>query len=187
MPTNLSIIVGSTRPHRVGDAIGQWFHTRAVQNGKFSVELIDLARIDLPLYDEPNHPSLQRYEHDHTKRWASIVSAADAYVFVTPEYNYGPPPALINALDYVYKEWNYKAAGFVSYGGISGGIRAVQVEKLILSTLKIVPLVEAVVIPLVQELIVDGRFHGSELHEQAATVMLDELFRWAEALKTLRR
>ncbi len=187
MLPKLSIIVGSTRPGRVGDVVGQWFQAQAIQNGKFDVELVDLADIDLPMYNEPKHPSIQSYEHNHTKRWARIVSAADAYVFVTPEYNYGPPPALINALNYVYKEWNYKPAGFVSYGGISGGMRAVQVEKLILATLKVVPLVEAVVVPMVQQFLVDGRFRGSELHEQAAIVMLDELFRWADALKTLRR
>ncbi|HEY1941369.1 MAG TPA: NAD(P)H-dependent oxidoreductase [Roseiarcus sp.] len=187
MSLKLSVIVGSTRPGRIGDVIGQWFHARAVQNGKFDVELIDLAKIDLPMYNEPKHPSLQSYEHDHTKRWATIVGAADAYVFVTPEYNYGPPPALVNALNYVYKEWNYKPAGFVSYGGISGGMRAVQVEKLILTTLKVVPLLEAVVVPMAPQFLVDGQFRGSELHEKAAAVMLDELFRWAEALKTLRR
>ena len=138
------------------------------------------------MYDEPKHPSLQQYEHDHTKQWAARIRAADAFVFVTPEYNSGPPPSLINALNYVYKEWNYKPAGFVSYGGISGGLRAVQIEKQILTTLKIVPLVEAVVVPLVAQSIADGRFRGSDLHTQAAKVMLDELMRWAVALKPLR-
>lgn len=158
-----------------------------MQDGRFVVDLIDLAEIDLPMYNEPKHPSLQSYEHEHTNMWSSMVEAADAYVFVTPEYNYGPPPALVNALNYVYKEWNYKPASFVSYGGISGGLRAVQVEKLILTTLKVVPLVEAVVVPMVQQFIADGGFRASDLHQQAATVMLNELFRWAEALKVLRR
>jgi NAD(P)H-dependent FMN reductase len=184
--TKVAIIVSSTRPTRVGHLIGDWVHKRAVENGKFVVELADLAKIDLPMYNELKHPSTQSYAHDHTKKWASIVETADAYVFVTPEYNFGPPPSLVNALNYVYKEWNYKPAAFVSYGGISGGLRAVQIEKLILTTLKVVPLVEAVVVPLVQQFLADGEFRGSELHEQAATVMLNELFRWAEALKVLR-
>lgn len=187
MLPKLSVIVGSTRPSRIGHIVGQWFQAQAVKNGKFDAELVDLAEIDLPMYNKSKHPVMQSYEHDHTKRWATIVGAADAYVFVTPEYNFGPPPALINALNYVYKEWNYKPAGFVSYGGISGGMRAVQVEKMILSTLKVVPLVEAVVVPMVQQFLVDGQFRGSELHEQSATAMLDELFRWSGALKTLRR
>jgi NADPH-dependent FMN reductase len=122
------IIVASTRPTRVGHLIGRWVHERAVEHGKFDIELLDLANFHLPLYDEPKHPSLQQYEHDHTKRWSASVAAADAFVIVTPEYNYGPPPSLINAFDYVYKEWNYKPAGFVSYGGVSGGLRAVQIE-----------------------------------------------------------
>jgi NAD(P)H-dependent FMN reductase len=143
----LGISVASTRPSRVGHLIGQWVHERAVEHGKFDIDLLDLAKFHLPLYDEPKHPSLQQYEHDHTKRWAASVTSADAFVIVTPEYNYGPPPSLINAFDYVYKEWNYKPAGFVSYGGVSGGLRAVQMEKQTLTTLKVVPIVEAVVIP----------------------------------------
>jgi NAD(P)H-dependent FMN reductase len=135
--------------------------------------------------DEPKHPSLQQYERDHTKRWSASVAAADAIVIVTPEYNYGPPPSLINAFDYVYKEWNYKPAGFVSYGGVSGGLRAVQMEKQTLTTLKVVPIVEAVVIPMVAQSIADGRFRGNELQTQAAKVMLDELLRRAGALKPL--
>jgi NAD(P)H-dependent FMN reductase len=182
----LGIIVASTRPTRVGHLVGQWMHERAVDHGKFDIELLDLAKFNLPLYDEPKHPSLQQYEHDHTKRWSASVAAADAFVIVTPEYNYGPPPSLINAFDYVYKEWNYKPAGFVSYGGVSGGLRAVQMEKQTLTTLKVVPIVEAVVIPMVAQSIADGRFRGNELQIQAAKVMLDELLRWARALKPLR-
>jgi NAD(P)H-dependent FMN reductase len=186
LSSKLSIIIGSTRPSRVGLMVGEWFLEQAIKNGKFDIEFIDLAKINLPMYDEPKHPSLQQYEHEHTKRWAAMVSAADAYVFVTPEYNYGPPPALINALNYVYKEWNFKPASFVSYGGVSGGTRAVQVEKLILTTLKVVPIFEAVVVPMAAQFFADGKFRANEIHEQAAMVMLNELFRWAEVLKPLR-
>ena len=186
MPLKLNVIVCSTRPGRVGLTVSQWTADRAIQHGAFDVELVDLADVNLPLYDESKHPTLQQYEHEHTKRWSAIVNAADAYVFVTPEYNYGPPPALVNALNYVYKEWNHKPAAFVSYGGISGGLRGVQAEKQIVSTLKMVPIVDAVVIPLVQQSLVEGRFHGSEINEQAATGMLNELHRYATALKTLR-
>jgi NAD(P)H-dependent FMN reductase len=144
MANKLHVIVCSTQPGRVGLPVGEWFFTQAQNHGRFDAELIDLATIDLPMYDEPKHPSLQQYQREHTKRWSAKVASADAYIFVTPEYNFGPPPALVNALNYVYKEWNYKPAGFVSYRGISGGLRAVQMEKLILTTLKVVPLVEAV-------------------------------------------
>src|SRR5215212_34883 len=183
----LHVVLGSTRPGRVGATVARWFHGLAVENGKFDPELVDLAEFDLPVYDEPRHPVLQQYEHEHTRRWGASVAAADAFVFVTPEYNYGPTPALLNALDYVYKEWNYKPAAFVSYGGISGGIRAVQVTKQTLTTLKMVPLVEAVVIPMVaQQLDENRQFKPGDVHVSSANVMLDELLRWAEALKPMR-
>lgn len=188
MPLRLHVILGSTRPGRVGATVARWFHGAAVEHGRFECELVDLAAFDLPVYDEPRHPVLQQYEHEHTRRWAASVASADAYVFVTPEYNYGPPPALLNALDYVYKEWNYKPAGFVSYGGASGGIRAVQATKQTLTTLKMVPLVEAVMIPMVaQQLDEDREFRPGEIHATSARTMLDELLRWAEALKSMRR
>lgn len=148
--------------------------------------MVDLAEINLPMHNESKHPRLQQYEHEHTRKWSSIVSEADAFVFVTPEYNYGPPPALINALSYVYKEWNYKPAAFVSYGGTSGGTRAVQVEKQIITTLKIVPIYEAVAIPMVTQSMKEGVFVPAETHEKAAGALLNELFRWAQALKILR-
>jgi NAD(P)H-dependent FMN reductase len=106
---------------------------------------------------------------------------------VTPEYNYGPPASLINALDYLYTEWNYKPAGFVSYGGISGGLRSVEVTKQVVATLKMMPIPEGVPIPLVSQLIgTDGAFAAGDLHEKSVTMMLDELVRWAEALRVLR-
>jgi NAD(P)H-dependent FMN reductase len=115
------------------------------------------------------------------------VAAADAFVFVTPEYNYGPTPALLNALNYVYREWNYKPAAFASYGGISGGMRAVQTTKLTLTTLKMVPILEGVVVPMVaQQLNERKAFVPTTLHTDSAGIMLDELKRWAEALKPLR-
>ena len=186
MSNKLKIIVCSTRPGRVGLLIGEWFFQRAVANGRFNPDIVDLAKVNLPIFDEPKHPAMQKYEHDHTKKWAAIVNDGDAYVFVTPEYNGGPPPALLNALNYVYKEWNYKPAAFVSYGGVAGGTRAVQVEKQILTTLKVVPIFEAVVFPMVAQNISEGKLGGSELQDQAATTLLNELFRWSKALEVLR-
>lgn len=188
MAPRLHVVLCSTRPGRVGATVARWFHGLSVEHGKFDpVELVDLAEFGLPVYDEPRHPVLQQYEHEHTRRWSASVAAADAFVFVAPEYNYGPTPALLNALDYVYKEWNYKPAAFVSYGGISGGIRAVQATKQTLATLKMVPLVEAVVIPMVaQQLGENKQFKPSDAHASSAKAMLDELLRWAEALKPMR-
>src|SRR4051812_37151309 len=118
----LQILIASTRPGRQGPAIAKWFFTAAQQHAKFDVELIDLADMNLPILDEPNHPRMKKYEHEHTKRWSATVERADAFVFVAPEYNFGPTPALLNAMNYLYLEWNYKPLAFVSYGGISGGI-----------------------------------------------------------------
>jgi NAD(P)H-dependent FMN reductase len=179
MALRLNIIVASTRPGRVGRAVADWFESVARAHGDFDVHVADLVDFDLPVYDEPRHPRMQKYEHEHTKRWAESVAAADAFVLVTPEYNFGPTPALLNALNYVYTEWNYKPAAFVSYGGISGGMRAVQVTKLTLTTLKMVPVLEAVTIPMVSERVRDGRFDAAEIHVNSAETMLSELHRWA--------
>jgi NAD(P)H-dependent FMN reductase len=184
--SKLAVIVASTRPGRVGLPIGEWFVARARAHGKLAVELVDLAVVNLPIYDEPKHPRFADYQHDHTKRWSAIVAAADAFVFVTPEYNFGSPPALVNALDYVYREWCYKPAGFVSYGGISGGLRSVQMTKQILTTLKVMPIPEAVTIPMVAAHVKDGVFQAPEPIAQAVAPMLDELARWADALRPLR-
>jgi NAD(P)H-dependent FMN reductase len=184
----LDIIIASTRPVRVGEPIAEWFAERARAHGKFEIEVVDLKEVDLPLLDEIKHPRLAEYEHAHTKRWSASVAAADAFVFVTPEYNHGTPPALVNALDYLYREWNYKPAGFVSYGGVSAGTRAAQMTKQILTTLKVVPLVEAVAIPFfTSHMSADGKFNGTDAFDQSAKVMLDELLRWSDALTPLRR
>src|SRR5687768_14387896 len=187
MALKLHIIICSTRPGRVGPPIAKWFHELAVQQEKIDAELLVLADFHLPVYDEPEHPVRQNYPHDHTKKWAASVNAADDYVFVTPEYNFGPPPSLLNALNYVYKEWNYKPAGIVSYGGVSGGMRSALVEKLTLTTLKMMPMMEAVAIQNVSSLFDDSQnFMPSEQHRNSGISLLNELHKWAEALKTMR-
>jgi NAD(P)H-dependent FMN reductase len=172
----LAIVIASTRPGRSGVPIAEWFATRARAHDAFDVEIIDLAEVDLPFMDEPNHPRLRRYEHDHTKAWSARVDAADAFVFVTPEYNYGFTAPLKNAIDYLHVEWQYKPVGFVSYGGVAAGTRAVQMLKQVVTTLKMVPLVEAVNIPFHPQFIDEhGVVHCNDVMEQAATAMLDEL------------
>ena len=182
----LHTIICSTRPGRVGPTIARWFNEAAQAHGKFDAQLVDIADFNLPVYDEPKHPMMQQYEHAHTKVWSASVAAADAFVFVTPEYNYGPPPSLVNALNYVYREWNYKPASFVSYGGVSGGLRAVQVEKQILTTLKVMPIPEQVSVHMAGQHVEDGVFKPDGVHTASAGRALDELYRWAEALKVMR-
>lgn len=186
MSPRLHVIIASTRPGRNGPAIARWFHDFARDHGGFDAHLVDLADFNLPVYDEPVHPARSDYQHDHTRTWAKSVAAADAYAFVTPEYNYFPSPALVNALDYVYREWNYKPCGFVSYGGVSGGLRAVQASKLQVTTLKMMPMVEGVAIPMAAPHIEDGVFTSNALIDQSATTLLDELLRWAKGLKAMR-
>lgn len=185
---HLQIIIASTRTGRKGHHVGGWFEGVARRHGGFSVELVDLAEVDLSLFDEPRHPRLKQYKHEHTETWSDIVERGDAYIFVTPEYNHVPPASLVNALQHLAIEWAYKPAAFVSYGGVSAGTRGVQVAKQIAVALKIMPIPEAVHIPFFQKHL-DGAtrdFSPDEVHEEAAVAMLDELLRWADALRPLR-
>jgi NAD(P)H-dependent FMN reductase len=186
LPPRLNIIIASTRPARKGPAVAEWFHRFAGDHGKFDAHLVDIRDFNLPVYDEPKHPRLQDYQHDHTRKWAQSVAAADAYVFVTPEYNYFAAPALVNALDYVFGEWHYKPAGIVSYGGVSGGLRSAQTLKLILTALRMMPIPEGVPIPSFADRIEGEAFKPNDLITTGATTMLDELVRWADALKPMR-
>jgi NAD(P)H-dependent FMN reductase len=187
MALKLHTIVASTRPGRIGPSIATWFNDFAAEHGKFDPVLVDLADFNLPIFNEPEHPRLRNYHYAHTKAWSESVAEADAFVFVTPEYNYAPPPALVNALNYLSREWNYAPAGFVSYGGISGGLRSVQVAKQIVTTLKMMPIPEGVPMPMVfQNLDENGKLKPVDIYRTSAATMLDELFRWTEALKSLR-
>ena len=180
-------MICSTRPGRVGPVVARWFNERALEHGKFEAVLVDLADFHLPVYDEPFHPTLLEYQHEHTRRWSASVAGADAFAFVTPEYNYNPPPPFLNALDYVYYEWNYKPCGFVSYGGASGGIRAVQIEKQLVTTLKMMPMVEAVAIPFVTQLLDERKLlKAPDSLAASANTLLEELLEWTRALKSLR-
>ncbi len=183
----LMIVIASTRPGRVGGVVADWFERRAREEGDFDLEVVDLAALNLPFMDEPKHPRFRQYIHEHTRAWSRMVEAADAFVFVMPEYNYGFNAPIKNAIDYLHHEWQYKPVGFVSYGGISAGTRAVQMLKQVVTTLKMYPVVEAVQIPFVQQLIKDGRFEPNEILEQAADAMLAELYKLTEALTPLRQ
>ena len=183
----LTVIIGSTRPGRAGLPIARWFADRARQHGGFDVEVADLAQIRLPLLDEPDHPRLRQYVHQHTKDWSAVIDGADAVVFITPEYNYGYPATVKNAIDYLHQEWKDKPVGFVSYGGVAAGTRAVQQLKQVLGALKTVPVAESVNIPFHTRFIGDdGRVEANHVMEQAADAMLDELLRIGTALRPLR-
>ena len=176
----------STRPGRQGPAVATWAAAASRAEGSFEVETVDLAELALPLFDEPKHPMLGQYEGERTKRWSATVAGADAFLFVMPEYDHAAPVPFVNAVTYLVKEWVYKPAGFVSYGGISGGLRAVENAKTMLTTLKVMPIPEGVVLPFFGKQIVDGAFGNTEANDDALRLTLGELAKWAGALKTLR-
>jgi NAD(P)H-dependent FMN reductase len=182
----LLIILASTRPGRVGLPVATWFTELATRDGRFEVELVDLAELALPLLDEPAHPRLREYTHDHTFAWSQIVDSADAVVLVTAEYNYGYPAALKNALDFLHHEWRHKPVGFVSYGGVAAGTRAVQQLKQVTGALQLFPTQSAVNIPFVFGMIEDGVLHANDVMEQAVAAMLGELETLHGALVPLR-
>src|SRR5438477_4330993 len=171
----LTVVLGSVREGRVCEPVANWFVDRAKHHGKFDVQVADLKALNLPILNEPHHPRLKKYVHETSKQWSAIVGGSEAFVFVMPEYNYSTAPALVNALDTVYHEWTYKPVGFVSYGGVSGGMRAVQTTKLMVTGFKMMPMIEAVNIPFFSQLIEGGVFKSNDVHDKAAPVMLDEL------------
>jgi NAD(P)H-dependent FMN reductase len=187
--TKLEIIIASTRPNRVGLPVAQWINSEALSHGGFdTIELVDLAEVNLPFMDEPHHPRLRNYQHQHTKDWSATVDSADAFVFVMPEYNFGFNAPLKNAIDYLNHEWQYKPVGLVSYGGISAGTRAAQMIKQVVSALKMTPLTEAVSIPFVQTLLGEDRqLKPNAIMDSSAKAMFDELKRMSEALRALRQ
>lgn len=183
----VEIIVASTRPNRVGLKIGQWVESEVVAHGGFDeIELVDLAEVNLPFMNEPNHPRLGQYVHQHTRDWSAKVAEADAFLFIMPEYNHSYNAELKNAIDYLHTEWHYKPVGLVSYGGVSAGTRAAQAITHVVTTLKMIPVVETVSIPFVQQFIVDGEVVPNDVMKAAAKMMLDELVRVSESQQSLR-
>jgi NAD(P)H-dependent FMN reductase len=184
----LLIIVASVRPTRIGGAVAEWFQPIAEAQGAFDVERADLRELSLPMMNEPEHPRLQKYVHAHTKRWSAIVDRSDAFVFVMPEYDFSPTASLLNAIQYLAREWAYKPVGFVNYGGVSAGLRSASTIRIICTANLMMPLPQAVSIPFAGKLLdkETGRFEPGEVQEKAAHAMLKELARWEGALKALR-
>jgi NAD(P)H-dependent FMN reductase len=174
----IAVILGSTRPGRRSEAVAQWVLTIANSRTDATFELIDLAEVNLPFLDEPVPALFGEYANAHTREWASRIASYDGFVFITPEYNHSFPAVLKNALDYLYAEWNDKAAGFVGLGG-GGGLRAVEQLRLVLAELKVATVRTQVVLGrgALQE--------GLQQHEEL-NAMLDELVAWASALRSVR-
>ena len=182
----LQVIIASTRPGRVGLPVGTWVAERARQHGGFAVEIADLAEIALPLFDEPEHPRLGRYTHEHSRRWSERIARSDAFVFVFPEYNHGYPATLKNAIDFLAKEWAFKPVSLVSYGGASGGIRAAAGLLPVLTVLKLLPIAGSLSIANVSSLVSNGVFTGTESHAATLRRILDEIARVTPIAAQLR-
>ena len=182
----VAIILGSTRPGRNGEAVAKWVHEIAGRRTDAQFELVDVKDFALPLLDEPVPPSMGQYSKDHTKRWAATIASFDAYVFVTPEYNHSTSGALKNAIDFLYAEWNNKAAGFVSYGS-AGGARAVEHLRLIMAELQIATVRAQVLLSLFHDFENFSTFKPGAHHEQSVTTMLDQLVAWGTALRSVRQ
>lgn len=182
---NVGIIVGSTRPGRKADAVARWVHEIARKRTDASFEVVDIADFKLPLLDEAMPPMMGQYTHPHTKAWATKIAGFDAFVFVTPEYNHSTSGALKNAIDYLFKEWNDKAAGFVGYGA-AGGTRAVEHLRLVMAELRVAGVRAQVALSLFNDFENYVAFKPSPHQEKTVTAMLDDLVGWGEALKGLR-
>jgi len=180
-----AVIIGSTRPGRKGEAVARWVHRIAEQRNDARYALVDIAEFDLPLLDEPIPASMGRYTEPHTKAWSACIARFDAFVFVTPEYNHGTSGALKNAIDFLYKEWNNKAAGFVAYGS-AGGTRAVEHLRLIMAELEIADVRNQVILSLYTDFENFSEFKPAHHQEGAVNAMFDQLIPWGTALRSVR-
>ncbi|RYE25326.1 MAG: NAD(P)H-dependent oxidoreductase [Sphingobacteriales bacterium] len=184
---NLKIIITSTRPGRKSPAFANWIAEEGKKHSDFNISILDLGAINLPFFDEPVHPIAKQYQHQHTKDWAAMVDDADAFIIVTPEYNYGFTAVFKNAIDYLHHEWKHKPVGILSYGGVSAGTRAAQMMKQVLTTLSMTPLSEAVSVPMFFQFFdEEGNFTPNEELNKAADVMYTALHKWTTALKPMR-
>ena len=181
----VAIIVGSTRPGRKADTVARWVHGIAARRGDAAFEIVDIADFDLPLLDEAFPPSMGKYEKPHTKAWAAKIAAFDAFVFVTPEYNHATSGALKNAIDYLFREWNDKAAGFVGYGSV-GGARGVENLRLVMGEVKVADVRAQVALSLFTDFENFTVFKPGPDKETAVNAMLDDLIPWGQALRAMR-
>jgi len=182
----IGIIIGSTRPGRNSEAVAKWVYEIADKRKDAEFELIDLKDYNLPMLDEPVPASMQQYMKEHTKAWAKKIRSLDAFIFVTPEYNHGPSGALKNALDFIYLEWNNKAAGFVSYGSM-GGVRAVEQLRLIMGELQVADVRSQVALSLFTDFENYSVFKPAPKNEASVNNMIDQVVSWGSAMKTLRK
>jgi NAD(P)H-dependent FMN reductase len=181
----VGIIVGSTRPGRKAAAVAKWAHDILKSRKDAEFEMVDIGDYKLPLLDEPMPPIMHQYSKPHTKAWSEKIASLDAYIFVTPEYNHGTSAALKNAIDFLYHEWNNKAAGFIGYGG-AGGVRAVENLRLVMGELKVADVRAQVSLSMFTDFENFTTFMPLEQQDKTVHLMADEVIAWGGALKALR-
>jgi NAD(P)H-dependent FMN reductase len=183
--TRIGIILGSTRPNRNGEQVARWVYDIASQRSDAEFELVDLRDYPLPHLDEPLPASMGQYQNDHTQQWAEKIASFDGFVFVTPEYNHSTSGVLKNAIDYLYAEWNNKAAGFVSYGAV-GGARAAEHLRLVAGELQMADVRQQVALSLLTEFENFSVFKPGDYNISALGTLLDQVISWSDALAPLR-
>jgi NAD(P)H-dependent FMN reductase len=184
--TRIGIILGSTRPNRNGEQVAKWAYEIASRRSDAEFELVDLRDYPLPHLDEPLPPSLGQYQNEHTRQWADKIASFDGFVFVTPEYNHSTSGVLKNAIDYLYAEWNNKAVGFVSYGGV-GGARAAEHLRLVAGELQMADVRQQVALSLLTEFENFSVFRPGDYNRAALDILLDQVVAWSSALAPLRQ
>jgi NAD(P)H-dependent FMN reductase len=184
--SRIGIILGSTRPNRNGEQVARWVYEIASRRTDAEFELVDLRDYPLPHLDEPLPPTMGQYQNEHTKLWADKVASFDGFVFVTPEYNHSTSGVLKNAIDYLYAEWNNKAAGIVSYGGV-GGARAAEHLRLVLGELQIADVRQQVALSLITEFENFSVFKPNDYSVASLGTLLDQVIAWSTALAPLRQ
>ncbi|RZS59674.1 NAD(P)H-dependent FMN reductase [Microcella putealis] len=182
---HVMIVVGSVRPGRIGLPIAEWVRSRVEEAGH-DVDFADLKELALPFLDEPSHPIKRDYQHAHTRVWSARVDAADALIFVTPEYNHSYSPALKNAIDYLYTEWQAKPVGFVSYGGQAGGLRGVNSIEPVLSSVGLVKVPTEVALSGAAKQVQDGAFAADERQANGLDALIAQVVAYGEALRPLQ-
>ena len=182
----IGIIIGSTRPQRVGFDVGTWVFEQCKLRTEAEFELVDLAAFNLPLLDEPVPPLMAtEYTKEHTKIWSEKINSLDAYIFVSPEYNHSTSGALKNAIDYLYREWNDKPAGFVSYGSM-GGVRAVEHLRLMMAEVQVATVRSQVAFSLMTDFENFSVFRPAPYHQKNLDTLIDQLLKWGKVLKSIR-
>ena len=188
MSIKIGVIVGSTRPNRLGRQVADWFLNQVQDTPGVEFELFDLAEHQLPFLDEPQSPMHGNYQQPHTKRWAKMIDRQDGYIWVTAEYNHGYPASLKNAIDFLHAEWGKKPVAFVGYGSL-GAAGAIEQLVNVAAELHMVPQVStATKLVRAWEMFDDkGQIKPDHVYGAPPQRLVENLVWWAKALQPIRQ